>query len=104
MTKHQDGYPNEFLLIDRCPDFLAKIVESRPTKEMAFFSKDANEANEHPNLVACDDCGQPISRNAEVCPHCGRRIRGSRTDQLATIIFVLMLLSLVVAFMNMASR
>ena len=71
---------------------------------MAIFSKGETDGSQRPELVACDDCGQPVSKKAEVCPHCGRRIRGSRTDQLAIIIFVLMLLSLVAAFFSMGSH
>ncbi len=28
-----------------------------------------------PNLVACPDCGQVVSRLAKACPHCGRPLQ-----------------------------
>lgn len=71
---------------------------------MAIFSKSQTGGNEHPNLVPCKDCDHPVSKDAEVCPSCGRRISGSRTDQVATLIFVLMLLSLLAAFFGMGTR
>jgi len=29
-------------------------------------------------LIACEECGQPISQSASTCPHCGARTRHSR--------------------------
>lgn len=29
-------------------------------------------------LIACEECGQPISQSASTCPHCGGRTRHAR--------------------------
>lgn len=64
--------------------------------------------SEESNLVQCPDCEQGVSKKAEVCPHCGRRIRGSRTDQVATVLFVLIILGAIMELlstvMNSAAR
>lgn len=39
---------------------------------------------ENPNLVPCPDCFQPISRRAQICPHCGAPISGSLPLQQPT--------------------
>jgi RNA polymerase subunit RPABC4/transcription elongation factor Spt4 len=62
------------------------------------------DMNEHLDLVQCDDCDHPISKSAEVCPNCGKRIKGSTTDQLALLIFILMLASAILAFFSLGSR
>jgi uncharacterized OB-fold protein len=29
-------------------------------------------------LIACEECGRPISQSASTCPHCGARTRYAR--------------------------
>jgi hypothetical protein len=38
---------------------------------------------EETRVEPCRDCENPVSKSAEVCPHFGRSIRGSGSDQLA---------------------
>lgn len=66
---------------------------------MATFS---SVEPQNPNVVACKDCHEPISRKAEVCPHCGRRYHLSRTDVVATILIVLFVISAMLALFGMA--
>ena len=49
-------------------------------------------------LIACEECGQPISQSASTCPHCGARTRYAR--QLISGL-VGMLLGLVVLYVLM---
>jgi RNA polymerase subunit RPABC4/transcription elongation factor Spt4 len=64
----------------------------------------ATQSELQSKLVPCKECYEPIAKNAEVCPHCGSRIRGSRTDQLATIIFILIILGIVTSVLEIASQ
>lgn len=46
------------------------------------------------SLIKCDECGEPISHTADVCPKCGR----VRTSILARIILAILLSCLVLLF------
>jgi ribosomal protein L32 len=37
----------------------------------------------NPNLTRCKDCGNQVSKNAEICPHCGAKTK--RTSSLAML-------------------
>jgi len=28
-----------------------------------------------PRLISCDDCGHSVSKSAEACPNCGKRLK-----------------------------
>jgi len=58
----------------------------------------------NPKLIPCRDCYVPISKNAEVCPRCGTRIKLSRTDVVATIWFVLFIIGMLLAMAVAVAR
>jgi uncharacterized paraquat-inducible protein A len=73
------------------------LFQKDPVVETAAPSEEAAQPNlpfvgpellGRPNLEPCTDCGNLISDEAEVCPHCGKRHRLSRTDQIATVMFI----------------
>jgi predicted nucleic acid-binding Zn ribbon protein len=39
-------------------------------------------------LIKCKACGQPISKNAKVCPHCGEKNKRIHVGAIVVIIFV----------------
>ena len=55
------------------------------------------------SMTTCKDCGKPVARSAEACPHCGafRRKRTSPVTWLMTgIIGLPLLIALVVGFIK----
>jgi len=66
------------------------------------MSDDAEEGN--PNLVGCKDCHNLVSKNAEVCPHCGCRIKRSTTDQVAMVFLVLTIIGFFLAIFSGSGR
>ena len=46
-----------------------------------------------PKTIPCRICSEPISKKAHNCPKCGEPYRMTRTDQVATIAFWIMVIS-----------
>lgn len=57
----------------------------------------------HPNLVRCPDCRSEVSRHADACPKCGRRIKP--TKSIFEVVFIVMIsviaLSVIIGFILM---
>lgn len=52
-------------------------------------------------LVPCPDCKKLVSKDAGVCPHCGLKLKKTRTDKAAkafSVIFIWAVIALVIVY------
>ncbi len=61
-------------------------VEALPEIEAESYPPMPDEPAVNLNLVACEDCGEGVSRRAAECPHCGspRAVRAGQNEQPST--------------------
>ena len=83
--------------------FSLKPVEL--TEEQKRLRQEWAEEQKNPmtkNLMLCPDCKKQVSRNAEACPHCGRRFKAppqTTVGILSAIVLAFLFISLVLALM-----
>lgn len=51
----------------------------------------------NPSLKPCRDCGYPVSKHAEICPHCGKAMRAKHKSRVSLVLAGLLVLISVVA-------
>ena len=60
----------------KCPQCgLTNFADAEVCKRCSAALKDVQAAAKNPKLSQCTDCGNPVSNQAESCPHCGRFFR-----------------------------
>jgi hypothetical protein len=62
--------------------------------------KKATSESKNPKLTSCPDCAKEVSRSAESCPHCGRRLKQPRSVfyYVCAVFGSLVALSILIAF------
>jgi hypothetical protein len=86
-SKGLEGTPSPKFIIPRGGRFVEVIAPDEATaRAMADkFDVAATTPIENPNLTVCPDCHHMVSKDAETCPSCGRKLKTPSTERSAEL-------------------